>query len=490
MLVMLMGFCMVLFVSILSSKLSNKLGIPTLIFFLLIGIFVGQYKPELIPGDHQLIAQRLGMLALVLVLFSGGLETEFKHIRPIWKSGILLSTLGALITALLVGYFLKWSTAGTLNLSLWEGLLVGTIVASTDAAAVFSILRARNIKLKANLGELLEFESGSNDVMVFFLMNIFLKMLAGGDVGVMGVILSFIKEMVIGFAGGLLLGYAMVFVINKINLSYPGLYPAFVLSMLFMGYALVSKLHGSGFLAVYICGMVLGNNDLLHKKSLIQFYKGMGWLMQIMMFIALGVLADLGKLMEIIPYGLKLAFILMVVARPLSVFLAMHFSSFAVRHKAFISWVGLRGAVPIVFAAYLHGKNGLAEGKYEAIFHLIFFVVIISVLLQGTTLYPCARWLKLDNKIVTARQEKQVRQLSDVVKRMLIQFEVPADSAVDGKSVVTLGLPESVHIAIIHRENQYLQPRGDTQIKVGDRLVVMLDTKKDLNEVKSILGIR
>ena len=474
-----------LFVSVGSSKLSSRLGIPTLLFFLLIGTILGQYDIGLSANQYADIAQSLGIITLVLVLFSGGLETDFQHIRPILRSGILLSTLGALITALIVGVFLSWSTKGTLNLSLTESLLIGAIVASTDAAAVFSILRARNIKLKANLGELLELESGSNDVMVFFLMTIFLHALKYQQSSFLHVLPIFLQEMIIGFSGGLFMGYMMVYVINKINLSYPALYPALTLSLLLMTYTFTNTLHGSGFLAIYISGMILGNHDILHKKSLIQFYKGIGWLMQIVMFIALGLLAVPGELKRIIPLGIKLSIVLMLIARPLSVFLALVRSQFTAKHKVFVSWIGLRGAVPIVFATYLHGLKNDA-----VLFHLVFFVVIVSVLLQGTTLYPMAKWLKLENRVVTARKEKQIQQRSDVIKKMLIQLEVPTESQAHDKAIVELGLPQSVHIAVIHRAKQYLQPRGDTKIHMGDSLVVMLDTKKDLKELKVCLGIR
>ena len=484
---------MLLFVSIASSKVSSRLGIPTLLFFLFIGILVGQYShaiPMKSTGIWHAVtkdtAQTLGIITLILVLFAGGLETDFQHIRPILWSGILLSTLGALITTLVVGIFLQWSTAGTLNISLLEGLVVGAIVASTDAAAVFSIMRARNIQLKANLGQLLELESGSNDVMVFFLMSFFLKKLKNPSYSFFQVIPTFFQEMIIGAIGGIAMGYLMVYMINRINLSYPGLYPALTLSLLFMTHAITNKMHGSGFLAVYICGMILGNHDLIHKKSLIQFYKGIGWLMQIVMFIALGLLAIPSELSAIVPLGIKLSLILMLVARPLSVFLGLSFSSLKIRHKTFVSWIGLRGAVPIVFATYLYPYQlqSSPDASQYTLFHLIFFVVIISILLQGTTLYPFAKWLKLENKVVTARKEKQIQQRSDTVKKMLIQLEVPPDSPAHDKAIVEIGFPENVYIPIIHRAKQYLQPRGDTKIEAGDRLMVMYDTKKDLKELK------
>lgn len=494
---------LLLFLSIGSSKLSSKLGIPTLLFFLMIGALLNKYWDK-IPGfpsmsslhENMVIARNLGIITLILVLFAGGLETDFQHIRPILWSGILLSTVGAFVTALVVGLFLQWATADNFGLRLSEGVLVGAIVASTDAAAVFSILRARNIKLKANLGELLELESGSNDVMVFFLMTFLLELLnpleVNGvvqEVSAFKVIPMFFQEMVIGGLGGLCMGYAMMYVINTINLSYPALYPALTLSLLFLTYGGVNSLHGSGFLAVYISGMILGSHDLIHKKSLIRFYKGIGWLMQILMFVALGFVVVLKELKGVADLGIKLALVLMLIARPLSVFLSLAFSKLQVKHKLFVSWVGLRGAVPIVFGMYLY-KDKLPERK-ELLFHLIYFVVILSVLLQGATLYPLAKWLKLENKVVAARKQKEEKQRSDIIRREFRHLEVPPGSPANAKAIVQLGLPESVYIAVIHRgKKQYLWPRGDTKVQAGDRLIVMFDTKKDLKELKACFGLR
>ena len=478
---------LLLLVSIGASKLSSKLGIPTLLFFLLIGTLAGQYNLELLSVEGgPYLAQSLGIITLTLVLFLGGLETDFNHIRPILWSGILLSTVGALITALVVGVFLNWSTAGSLNLSLTEGMLVGAIVASTDAAAVFSILRARNIQLKANLGQLLELESGSNDVMVFFLMSSLLSLITTAKMNYLQVIPMFFQEMLIGGLGGICMGYIMVHIKNRINLSYVGLYPVLSLSLLFITYTITEKLHGSGFLSVYTAGMILGNHDFIHKKSLIQFYKGIGWLMQIVMFIALGLLAVPGELQRIVPWGAQLCVVLILIARPLSVFIALSFSRFNFKQKIFVSWVGLRGAVPIVFATYLYTR---LENSF-VLFHLIFFVVIVSVLLQGTTLYPLAKWLRLENRVVIARKEKQIQQRAEAIKKSLIQLEVPPDSPALEREIVDLGLPEAVYIAIIHRAKQYLKPRGDTKIQADDRLVIMYDTKKDLKDLKGCLGIR
>lgn len=480
----LLSFSLILLASVLASKLSSKLGIPTLIFFLLVGM--GAKWLEIITTTPEL-AKFLGIITLTLILFLGGLETDLDHIRPILKSGFMLSTFGALMTTFVVGFFLKWFTAGGLNFSFPEGVLIGSIVASTDAAAVFSILRARQLRLKDHLGPLLEMESGSNDVMVYFLMTVFLGLVRVGKFSFLQVAPIFISEMVVGAAGGLLLGYTMLWVVNKVDLKPRGLYPTFTLSMVFASYGLVELCHGSGFLAIYIIGIIMGNHDFTHKRSFIKFCQGIEWLFQITMFVSLGLLVDPQKLIQVMKLGLLLSLVLMLVARPLSVFLGLSFSKFHFRHKTFISWVGLRGAVPIVFATYLYTLQN--QERADTMFHLIFFVVIVSILLQGTTLYSFAQWLDLEDKRILAKKDKQILALSDDVKKMLIQLEVPVGSPIHEKQIIELDLPKEALIVLIHRDNRYFTPSGNTPIIESDKLFIMLDSKKELKQVKEALHI-
>ncbi len=480
----LLSFALILFASVLASKLSAKLGIPTLIFFLFVGMAVKWLGIMTTTPD---IAKFLGIITLILILFLGGLETDLEHVRPIWKSGFVLSTLGAFITTLVVGVFLKWFTAGALEFSFPEGILIGSIVASTDAAAVFSILRARQLRLKDHLGPLLEMESGSNDVMVYFLMTVFLGVVRVGKISFLQVAPIFIQEMVMGTLGGVFLGYAMVWLVNRVNLQPRGLYPTFTLSMVFASYGIVEFFHGSGFLAIYIIGIIMGNHDFTHKRSFIKFSQGFEWLFQITMFVTLGLLIEPAKLAEVMKVGLLLSLVLMLVARPLSVFLGLFFSQFQVRHKTFISWVGLRGAVPIVFATYLYTLEN--QERADTMFHLIFFVVLISVLLQGTTLYAFAQWLDLEDKRVLAKKDKQILALSDDVKKMLIHLEIPAGSPIHEKRIIDLNLPKEVLIVLIHRDNRYFTPGGNTPILESDKLFIMFDSKKELKQVKEALHI-
>lgn len=471
-----------LFISILASKISTKLGIPTLLIFLAVGMLAGSEGMGGINLHNAALAKVLGAVTLTLILFSGGLDTEYAHIRPIIWHGVLLSTVGVLVTAFGIGYFVYWVT----DFSLVESFLVGSIISSTDAAAVFSILRSKNIHLKHNLAPTLELESGSNDVMAFFLMMFFTGLLhSGGEVEFSSAIPIFFKEMLIGGTVGFLMGKAMVLVVNKAQLAYEALYPGLTLSMILFTYSATNFIHGSGFLAVYMAALMLGSQDFLHKKSLIRFYDGVTWLMQVAMFIVLGLLVYPKKLIPVAGIGVLISLVLMFIARPLGVFLSLaFFKKVGHKQKLFISWVGLRGAVPIVFATY-----PLLEriDKSDVIFHIVFFIVLTSILFQGTTLHPLAKWLKLEAKL-SAKKAKAI-SLSEDVKGELLELEVANDSVAAGKKIVELGFPKSSLIVLISRDKTYLTPRGDTVIEAGDKLMVMTDDKQAITDFKDCLGM-
>jgi len=311
-----------LFVSILASRIATKLGIPTLLIFLVIGMLAGSEGIGGISLHNAALAKVLGAVTLTLILFSGGLDTEYAHIRPILWHGVLLSTVGVLVTAFGIGYFIYWVTP----FNLIESLLIGSIISSTDAAAVFSILRSKNIYLKHHLAPTLELESGSNDVMAFFLMMFFTGLLRSGEGRAFSsVIPIFFQEMLIGSIIGFLMGKSMVWVVNKAQLVYESLYPGLTLSMILFTYSATNFIHGSGFLAVYIAALMLGSQDFMHKKSLIRFYDGITWLMQVVMFIVLGLLVFPKQLVPVAGVGILISLVLMFIARPLGVFLSLGF---------------------------------------------------------------------------------------------------------------------------------------------------------------------
>jgi len=472
-----------LFISIIASKTSFKFGVPALILFLLVGMLAGSEGPGGVYFNDPKLTQFMGVVALTFILFSGGLDTKLESIRPVLKNGLALSTLGILITAGTVGVF----TSYLLNYSLVEGLLLGAIVSSTDAAAVFSILRTRNIGLKGTLRPLLEFESGSNDPMAFFLTISLVELVIHPEASLALLIPKFVKSMVLGAACGFGGGKLMVYIVNRINLDVAGLYPVLVMSLMFFTFSFTDTIGGNGFLAIYGAAILLGNSNLIHKKSLIKFFDGMAWLMQIIMFLTLGLLVFPSQMVPILGEGILISIFLILVARPLAVFIVLLRSKdLNFRKKVFISWVGLRGAAPIVFATY-----PLIAGVHYAdtIFNLVFFISVSSVVLQGTTLTFMAKWLHVSVPEIVKRKFPIDLELKDNSKSELLELDIADESPSVGKRIVQLKLPKSSMIVLIHRHGKYLTPDGDTQIQGGDHLLVLADSKDSRLQILSSLGI-
>lgn len=474
---------LLLFASILASKTSGRVGVPTLILFMGVGMVAGTDVLGIIDFDNTALAQVLGVVALVLILFSGGMDTQWESVRPVLGKGLSMATAGVVLTALFVGLAVPYFT----ELSLKEGLLLGAVISSTDAAAVFTILRSQNIRLKANLRPLLELESGTNDPMAYFLTIGIIQVIMVEEVSFWHLIPSFFIEMGIGALAGVLMGKAMIWTINHIKLGFDGLYPVLVLAMVLFTYAATHVVHGNGFLAVYLAGIILGNNDFIHKKSLIRFYDGQAWLVQIIMFLTLGLLVFPSQLVLVAVPGLLICALLMFVARPLAIFISLAPFRMHWRQKLFLSWVGLRGAVPIVFATY-----PLIAGVPNAgfIFNVVFFAVLTSVLLQGSTLAMVANWLGLHRpKQYKARSPLEV-ELSQEVKGVLISLLVPPESPAAHLSIVDLHFPKGTLIVLIERDGQYISPNGTTGIEGGDHLMVMKKSNQDLGPVIERLGLQ
>jgi cell volume regulation protein A len=472
-----------LFISIVASKTSFKFGIPTLILFLIVGMLAGSDGPGGIYFNDARVAQFMGMVALTFILFSGGLDTKWESIKPTLKNGISLSTLGVLITAILVGVFASY----LLNFTWAEGMLLGAIVSSTDAAAVFSILRSRSVGLKGSLRPLLEFESGSNDPMAYFLTISFTYLVMEPDASLVELIPRFFKGMILGALLGYVFGRLTIWIINKIKLDVDGLYPVLVLALMFFTVSFTDFVGGNGFLAVYVSAIILGNSSFIHKKSLTRFYDGQAWLMQIMMFLTLGLLVYPTQIVPVIPEGLLLALFLILVARPVSVFVSLAFTrDMNFRKKLFISWVGLRGAAPIVFATY----PMLAGVHYaNTIFHLVFFISVTSVLLQGTTLPLMAKWLRVSVPEKLKRKFPLDIELKETEKSELVEVDVLSGSPVIGKAIVSLGLPSTALMVLIHRDEKYLTPNGETVLQQGDHILIMADNRDTVNRVYDSFGV-
>jgi cell volume regulation protein A len=475
-----------LLASIASSKIAGKLGIPALLLFLVVGMLAGSEGFGGLYFDDALFSQSLGVLALIFILFAGGLDTHWTAVRPVLSMGLSLATVGVLISATLVGVF----AVVVLGFTLLEGLLLGAIVSSTDAAAVFAVLRSRGIQLKDGLAPLVELESGSNDPMAVFLTVGVTELVLHSEqvtstvsqtspegigavaLSLLGLAPEFVIEMGVGALMGYLLGRLIVIVINRIRLDYDGLYPALTTSLMLLVYGGTAFLHGNGFLAVYIAGLVVGNSDFVHKRSLTRFHDGFSWLMQVAMFLVLGLLVFPSQIVPVIGSGLLVAFFVMFLARPISVFAALALSRLGWREKAFISWVGLRGAVPIILATF-----PLLAGIHQAgtIFNLVFFIVLVSVLLQGTTLGQAAKWLKVeaaDRALTAHRYPLEFVPTVGAESRML-ELVVPPGSKAAGRSVMQLGLPAGVLIVLVTRGDDSIVPNGGTVLQQGDKLVVL-----------------
>jgi cell volume regulation protein A len=462
------GVGVLLSCSVMASKISGRTGLPLLLAFMAIGMLAGSDGPGGVPFADYAAARNIGVIALVFILFSGGLETRFSTMRTVIKSGISLSTVGVLVSTAAVGLFGYYA----LGLDWAQGMLLGALVSSTDAAAVFSVLRGRSIHLKPRLAPLLELESGCNDPMAVFLTISMITLIQTPGMGVMPLIGHFVWQMALGVALGFAFGWGTVQLINRLKLDFEGLYPVLTMAVVLLTYGLCEALGGNGFLAVYVAGAVMGSQNFLHRRSLIIFHDGLAWLVQIGMFIVLGLLVFPRQLPAVAVNGIGLSVYLLLFARPLSVFIALANSRFTVREKLFISWVGLRGAVPIVLATYpLLAGAPLAH----IFFNLVFFVVIASVLFQGTTIPLVARALGVNsNEAAPIHYPIEVND-SGSLRESLTEVVVEGGSAADSKSLVELGLPEGALVVLMYRGGALQVPRGRTQLMAGDRLLLFSD---------------
>ncbi len=471
-----------IFISLIAGKTSYRFGVPVLLFFLTIGMLAGSEGVGGIYFDDHKLAQVIGIIALNFILFSGGFETDWKSIKPIVWHGVSLSTLGVLLTAAFVGVFIHAVT----DFSLYEGLLLGSIVSSTDSAAVFSILRSKNLALKGSLRPTLELESGSNDPMAYALTITFTQLVANPDTSPVAMVPVFLKQILIGIMFGFVIGFVGAKLFNRIRLDYEGMYPVLMIAIMLFSFSATGAFGGNGFMAVYLAAVILGNQDLIHKRQIIRWFDGVAWFMQITLFVTLGLLVFPSQLLPIVGIGLGMAAFLMIVARPLSVWLSLLFFRGRRRGKIFISWVGLRGAVPIVFATFPL-LAGVA--KAQMIFNIVFFVSVTSVVIQGTTVPLVARRLRLLLPQHVKRRTHADIELSDTVKSELVEIQLPEDSPVAGRQVVEVGFPNTATISVIKRNGKYLTPNGFTVLEEGDTLLILAESKKALRAVYGCLEI-
>lgn len=468
---------------ILSSKISARLGLPMLVLFLLVGMAAGEAGIGGIKFDNAQMAHALGSLALAIILFDGGLQTPMNSIKQVWKPASVLATLGVAVTSIITGL----AAAYILDVPLYYGLLIGAIVGSTDAAAVFSLLRNAGIHIKPRLKSTLEIESATNDPMAIFLTVGLLEIMVNDMEPGTGLLLLFIKQMGLGSLIGLAIGWAAIKIINKIELSTSGLYPVMVLAFGLLGFGIAANLGGSGFLAIFIVGVVIGNKNFVFKRTTFLFHDGLAWMSQITMFVVLGLLINPLTLLDIWWQGLLIAIALTFVARPLAVVPVLKLFGFNYREITLVSWVGLRGSVPIILAIY-----PLMYGLPNAplIFSVVFFVVLISATVQGSTLPWVAQKLNLtEPPPPTPAVSLEITALNDVDAE-IVEYTLAKQSRAAGRRLSQAALPEGTVVAMITRGTEVIPPRGSTQLKEGDHLFIVTkpDTRLFIEQVFSTDG--
>lgn len=450
--------------SVLANKVSERYGVPALLLFLSIGMLAGSEGFGGIYFADAGLAQATGIVALALILYSSGLDTNWVSIRPVLGRGLVLATVGVALSALFVGVILVLVTGATFR----EGLLIGAVISSTDAAAVFTVLRSRNVGLETDMRSLLELESGANDPMAVFLTVALIELVSRPSASFIGIVPELALQMGVGLAAGYAMSRASVALINRVNLDHDGLYPALSLAMVIVTYSVTALLGGSGFVAVYVAGLVVGNTVHIHKRSLTRFHDGLAWLMQIVMFLTLGLLVFPSQLLPVAGIGLLVALALILVARPLATLPLLAFSRFTWRARVFISWVGLRGAAPIILATFVL-VSGVEIG--ERLFNIVFFVVLVSVLIQGTTIPPLARLLRVEGPPFQPR----VLDRETVDAGVLVEYVVPPDSPIVGRQLAQAGLPDTARAMLVRRYGVYLVPTGNTRLRREDVIVMLLD---------------
>ncbi len=482
-----LGFSVILLVSIFASKASFRIGVPTLLLFLVVGMLFGTSGAG-IEFNNPHIAQFVGMVALTIILFSGGMDTNFKEVRPILTQGVVLATLGVLLTAFITGAFIYYLSNFVFNkevLTFPESLLLASVMSSTDSASVFSILRSKNIRLKENLKSTLELESGSNDPMAYMLTILLISYIQMGDISMGAITLQFFAQMIIGAVIGYLFGRLSVLLINHINIPNQSLYPILLISSAFFTFAGASLLYGNGYLAVYIAGLVIGNYKLVHKRSLKTFFDGFTWLFQIIMFILLGLLVNPKELTGVVGIGLAISIFVIVFARPISVFLSLiPFKKPSFKGKVYVSWVGLRGAVPIIFATY----PLVAQLEHANVFfNIVFFITLVSLLVQGTSISTVAKFLNL---IDDSEEDKIIDvTLPEEAKSAISEIWVTQKLLAHGTRLMDISLPENTLVIMIRREEHYFVPTGASKLMENDKLMIISDNEEELKKTYKALGI-
>ena len=481
---------LLLFVAVLAGKAAYRLGTPALLLFLGVGMLFGHYDWVSVDSPSAVeFSEFIGMIALCIILFSGGMDTKYSDIRPVMGPGIVMATLGVVLTAVFVGSFIYF-TAPYLGVTLPYpiALLLAATMSSTDSASVFSILRTKKQGLRQNLRPLLELESGSNDPMAYILTVMLVGITTGTDgINWTNAVGTFVVQMVVGTALGYGFGRATVWIMNRINIrSNASLYSVLLLASAFFTYSFTTIAYGNGYLAVYIAGLVVGNFRIVYRNMLSTFFDSFTLLLQIILFLLLGLMVNVQDLMKPDIYLMALATgaFMIIVARPVSTIICMApFRQFSKRARVYASWVGLRGAVPIIFALYTVTHD--VEGS-EYIFNVVFLVTIISLVVQGTTVSSMANWLKLS---YAEPQRTFKLTVPDHIRSEFSEIEVNEALLKNGDTLKDIRLPGHTLVVMVYRNEKYFVPKGLTQLLVGDKLLVVSDNNDEMLRKIKNMGI-
>lgn len=472
------------FVSIFTDKVGYRFGVPALLLFLIVGMLFGTDGVG-IEFSNIYLAQAIGTCALCVILFSGGMDTKIADVQPVIKPGITLATLGVLlmagITGLLIWLILGWTHQAE-QIGLLTCLLMAATMSSTDSASVFSILRSKGVSLKHNLRPMLELESGSNDPMAYVLTTTLIGVLTAGTTpNVFALIGLVLMQLIIGAAAGLLFGKFIVWLMNKVAINNDSLYPILVLTACIFIFSSTYYLQGNSYLAVYIGGLVIGNSKFAHKRSTMSFFDGLTWLCQLGMFLMLGLLVNPHELIDVIVPGLIVSVVMIFVSRPLSVFISMlPFRSYSFKEKTFISWVGLRGAVPIIFAILCKAHH---VEDADIIFNIVFFCTLVSLIVQGTSLPAAAKLLGLSQAPKTLRKPVNFDiDLPEEIKSVATEIKVTDDMLQHGNRLMDLGFPQNTLVIMVKRGKNFFVPTGQSVLQDNDALLVITDNQRTLKE--------
>lgn len=479
------------FISMLVGQAGNRFGVPVLLLFLLVGMVFGSDGFGLEFENIQM-AQTIGSVCLAIILFSGGLDTRFSEIKPVIGPGVVLATLGVLLTAIFTGLFTYWMTDSlfpALGLGFLSSMLLASTVSSTDSASVFAILRSKGLTLKNNLRPMLELESGSNDPMAYLLTVMFIDIIQYGDnPNYLMVSLNVLIQLIVGTGMGILLGRLAVRIINKLKMDNDSFYPIMLLVFGIFIFSATYFLKGNGYLAVYIAGLVIGNSRFAHKRSSMRFMDGFAWMSQILLFLTLGLLVNPSELVDVLVPALIISVFMILFARPLTVFLCLiPFRKVGFKDKLYVSWVGLRGAVPIIFAILPLATD---VPNAQVIFNIVFVLTLVSLLTQGTTLPAVARLLGLAEK---PKQYKPLKNFdidfSEEIKSAMTEILITEETLKHGKNLMEMPLPDKTLAVMVKRGKKYFVPTGQTELHANDVLLVISDDEKALKETYKSIGI-